>query len=331
MMSYQYVSYLLHTFGNFTATHLANHTVGVSHDSVSDFLRQSCITPRSLWSLAEPFIDDGPDSCLILDDSVQDKRYSRFIELVKLQYSGAVPGLVRGICVVNLVHSNDGAYFPIDYRIYDPLSDGKTKNVHFREMLIRAISDKNIKAKTILFDSWYSSAENLKLIHRSGRRFITTLKSNRRVSPSKETGYVGLEDLTWDETALNHGILIRLKEVPFPIRLFKIVAPNGHIDWIITNDLDLNLTTSVVKSSNAARWQIEEMHREIKQLTGIAKCQSRKGRAQRNHIACAYQAYLALKAQAIKKSKSVYAVKHALLEDYFCHVFANPKIPVLAT
>lgn len=331
MKTLEYITFLLHTFGNFTATHYAAHTAGTSHDAVSDFLRRSRITSRALWRIAERLIEDGPESCLILDDSVQDKRYSRFMGTVKFQYSGAVGGLVRGICCVNLVHSHDGEYVPIDYRIYDPTSDGKTKNDHFREMYIRAISDKNIKAKTVLFDSWYGSAENLKLIHRSGRRFITTLKSNRRVAPSKETGYVGLEDLDWNESALEQGILVRLKEVPFPIRLFKLVAQDGHIDWVITNDPDSSLTARVVASTNAVRWQIEEMHRELKQLTGIAKCQSQKARAQRNHIACAYQAYLALKAEARRLKKSVYAVKNDLLKDYFCHVFANPKIPVLST
>lgn len=48
---------------------------------------------------------DSPDAFLTVDDSVPDKRYSRFIELVKLQYSGAEHGLVRGIGIVNLVHS----------------------------------------------------------------------------------------------------------------------------------------------------------------------------------------------------------------------------------
>jgi hypothetical protein len=42
---------------------------------------------------------------LIVDDSVQDKRYSRFIELVKRQYSGYAKGLVRGINLVNMVYS----------------------------------------------------------------------------------------------------------------------------------------------------------------------------------------------------------------------------------
>jgi hypothetical protein len=75
---------------------------------------------------------------MLVDDSVQDKRYSQFIELVKLQYSGAEHGLVRGIGIVNLVHSagDKQDFYPIDYRIYAPDQDGKTKNEHFSEMVI---------------------------------------------------------------------------------------------------------------------------------------------------------------------------------------------------
>lgn len=96
------------------------------------------------------------------------KRYSRFIELVKKQYSGNEHGTVKGIGIVNLIQSSgkDGDFYPIDYRIYSPDTDAK--NEHFQEMLLRAISDKNLKARTILFDSWYASVDNLKLIHRNG-------------------------------------------------------------------------------------------------------------------------------------------------------------------
>jgi hypothetical protein len=115
-----------------------------------------------------------------------------------------------------------------------------------------------------------------------------------------------------------------------PIRLFKLVAKDGHIDWVITNDLDSTLKAHVVQSTNAVRWQIEQMHRELKQLTGIGKCQSRKARAQRTHIACAYQAYLALKVQAKMQKTTVYAVKENIFINVFCDLFANPKIPILA-
>ena len=164
----QYVEYLISTVANFTGTHWAEHLDAVSHDTITDYLRQEHLTARHLWELVGGLIHDGPEAFLIGDDSVQDKRYSHFIELVRKQYSGAVHGLVRGIGVVNLVHSSGAAgdFYPIDYRIYAPETDGKTKNEHFREMLIRAVADKQLQAKTVLIDSWYAAADNLKLIQR---------------------------------------------------------------------------------------------------------------------------------------------------------------------
>jgi hypothetical protein len=167
---------------------------------------------------------------LVIDDSVQDKRYSKSIELVKTQYSGAVGGLVRGIGVVNLIHSDGQEHYPVDYRIYNHADDGKTKNDHFKDMLVNAIADKGLKAKTVLFGSWYASWENLKLVYALKRTFYTTLKSNRRVSLSKEDGYVYLDDLEWTPERLQFGVVVKLKKVSFKVKLFKLVAPDGDID-----------------------------------------------------------------------------------------------------
>lgn len=75
---------------------------------------------------------------------------------------------MRGIGVVNLVHSSgaEGDFYPMDYRLYAPEADGKTQNEHFREMVVQAVADKRIQAKTVLMDSWYAGADKLKLIHR---------------------------------------------------------------------------------------------------------------------------------------------------------------------
>ena len=167
--------------------------------------------------------------------------------MVKRQYSGAVGGLVRGIGVVNLVHTNgaEGEYYPVDFRVCARATDGKTKNDHFQDMLIRAITDKQIQAKTVLFDSWYASWKNLKLVHRLGLTFYTILKSNRLVSLGKESGYVHLDGIEWTPERLEHGVIVKLKKIPFKVRLFKVVATNGDVDRVITNDLDETLTTQV--------------------------------------------------------------------------------------
>ena len=324
----KYVEYLISTPINYTCTNLAEHVEGVSHDAVSNYLKREHLTARHLWELVENLIDDSKEATLILDDSVQNKQYSRSIELVKLQYSGAVGGLVKGIGVVNLVHTNgqDREYYPIDYRIYSKEADGKTKNDHFIEMLTNAISDKQIQAKTVLFDSWYASWQNLKRVQRLGLTFYTTLKSNRLVSLSKETGYVHLDEIDWTDEKLKHGVVVKLKKVPFKVKLFKVVAPNGDIDWVITNDLDETMTAQVAQEADKLRWQVEEFHRELKQLTGSEKCQCRTSRSQRNHLACCYHAWISLKVHANHFSKTLYQVRTDLFSDYLREQLCNPQI-----
>lgn len=325
-----YIEYLISTPINYTCTNLADHLDNVSHDAVNDYLHREKLTARHLWKQVQPLLNDSPDAYLIVDDSVQSKKYARKMEMVKRQWSGNEGGLVNGIGVVNLVHTNGSDYFPVDYRLYAKEMDGKTKNDHFQEMLRNAIHDKELQAKTILFDSWYASWENLKLIHRLDRVFFTTLKSNRLVSVSKDEGYKHLDEIDWTDDRLQNGVMVKLKKVPFLVRLFKIVAPNGDIDWVITNS-EASLSADDVQDENAVRWQVEQLHRELKQLTGIEKCQCRKQRPQRNHIACCYQAWLAIKVQADQAGKTLYSLVGDLLYEFLRAELRDPRIPALET
>jgi hypothetical protein len=313
----KYVKYLISTPVNYTCTNLADHLDDVSHDVVTDYLNQERLTARHLWELTQSFIVDGPDAYLIIDDSVHNKQYSRSIELVNRQHSGAEGGLVREIGIVNLLHTDgDGQFYTIDFRIYAKLHDGKTKNNHFHDMLRHAVADKQIKARTVLFDSWYASWQNLKLVHRLKLTFYTLLKSNRLVSLNKEDGYIHLDEIAWTTEQLRQSIVVKLKKVPFKVKLFKLVATNGDIDWVITNDLDSTSTAQVAQEANDVRWEVEQFHRELKQLTGSKKCQCRKQRSQRNHLACCYHAWLTIKVKAAELEKTIYRVKADLLIDY---------------
>ena len=160
-----YIEYLLSTPKNYTCTHLA----AVSHDQVNRFLRTTVLPVNQLRELVQPLLHDSPEAFLVVDDSVQDKRYRRFIDLTKRQYSGKVHGMVRGIGLVNLVHSSGeaGDFLPLDYRIYAPDADQKTKNDHFPDLFEAVVAEDKLLARPILFDSWYAGSTNLKRIHRA--------------------------------------------------------------------------------------------------------------------------------------------------------------------
>ena len=190
-----YIEYLLSTPTNYTCTHLAAHLSDVSHDQVNRFLRNSRLPVSQLRALVQPLLPDSPAAFLLVDESVQDKKHSRFIEVVKRPYSGNARGVVTGIGLVNLVHSSGQAadFLPLDYRLYAPEEDQGTKNDHFQTMFDQVVAEDKVLARTILFDSWYASSTNLKRISCAGRTFFTTLKSNRLVSLSKASGYLGLD------------------------------------------------------------------------------------------------------------------------------------------
>ena len=212
----QYIEFLISTPVNYTCTHLADHLSGISHDSITDFLHSQRLTADSVWAYAKTLIQDTEESFLIADDSVQEKPYAQAIELVYPHYSGNKHAVVRGIDIVNLLHSSGaGEFYPIDYRIYAPEYAKETKNDYFLAMLKEAFEVCKIRAKYVLFDSWYASVTNLKYIHRQGRIFYTTLKSNRLVSLSKEEGYIHLQDIDWTPERLTTGISVKLKEMPF--------------------------------------------------------------------------------------------------------------------
>lgn len=245
----------------------------LSHDSLSRWLQSQHFRPRELWSLVEKNIDIKEPCLLIADDSVLSKTRSKKVDLVHYQYSGNAHDVIAGIGLVNLLwHSLDTKEsIPVDYRIYDKPTDGKTKNTHFCEML-KLAKQRGIVPDAVVVDAWYSSLKNLKAIRSLEWTWVCGLRKNRIVNRNQNLEELDIPD---------EGLKVHLRGYGW-IWVYRFVAKNGRIDYIGTN-LE-NPTRDAVKAIVDARWSIEVYHRELKQTCGIERCQARTGRAQRNHI-----------------------------------------------
>ena len=244
----------------------------LSHDSISRWLRYSKVQPKDLWEVARKEIE-GRSGILAFDDVVIDKSRSSKMELVNWQYSGSSGGVVKGIGVVNaLWQTSKDDYTPIDYRIWNPPEDGKTKNNHFRDMLSSA-KNRGLEPETVVADSWYSSLDNLKSVRSHGWDWVMGLKSNRLVNkPHIQLGQLDIPE---------EGLIVHLKGYGW-IKVFRFEGKNVRVDYVGTSRLDL--TPEQVKTYFERRWSIEVLHRELKQTCGFGRCQSNSGRAGRNHI-----------------------------------------------
>ena len=327
-----YCQYLLSSQINYTITNLAEHLEQISHDAINYYLKREKLTPRLLWENVKDIIEGDANGYIIFDDSVLDKRYSQEIEMVRRQYSGNEHGVVKGIGVVSCVYVNPQfkRFWVVDYRIFNPDVDGKTKIDHVKDMLSNLLYQKLLPCDPVLMDTWYAVNSLMLYIDSLEKVYYCPLKNNRLVDDTlgKEK-YKRIELLEWSEEELECGKIIKIKGFPAQkkVKLFRVAVSNNRRDYVATNDLSQS-STNVVQEVCKIRWKIEEFHREIKQLTGIESCQCGKARLQRNHIACAMLVWIRLKNLAYQTGQTVYQIKHNLLSNYLIQQLKRPSIPM---
>ncbi len=161
---------------NYTLTNMADHLKSFSHDTINRYPKGEKLTPRLLFEQVEPMLEQNPEAYLIFDDTVVEKSLGPSIEVTRKQWSGNEESVIRGIGVVSLVYVNPTTerFWVIDYRIFDPDTDGKSKIDHLREML-GSVEYRELKFSTVLMDSWYATKELMLLIEgtRGWARSIT--------------------------------------------------------------------------------------------------------------------------------------------------------------
>jgi len=327
-----YCQYLLSSQVNYTLTNLAEHLKSFSHDTINRYLKGEKLSPRLLWEQVQPMLELDSQAYLVFDDTVLDKSFGPKIEVVRKQWSGNEKGVIRGMGLVSCVYINPKTqhFWVIDYRIFDPDRDGKSKLDHVKEML-RSAEHRRLAFRAVLMDSWYATKDLMLLIDGMKKTFYCPLKSNRQVDDSGgERLYQRVDTLDWSERELKQGKLIKVKGFPkdYKVKLFRVVVSSKRTEWLVTNDLTRN-STQDAQEVRGVRWKIEEFHREAKQLTGIESCQCRAGRIQRNHIACALLVWSRLKNLAYQNGRTVYRIKRGLLHDYLVQQLKSPSVEMV--
>ena len=327
-----YCQYLLSSQVNYTLTNLAEHLKSFSHDTINRYLKGEKLSPRLLWEQVQPLLELDSQAYLVFDDTVLDKSFGPKIEVARKQWSGNEKRVIGGIGVVSCVYVNPKTerFWVVDYRIFDPDTDGLSKLDHLEEMLGSA-EHREVPFEAVLMDAWYATKDLMLLIDGMKKTFYCPLKSNRQVDDSgAEQPYRRVDALSWSKHELERGKLVKIKGFPkdYKVKLFRVVVSSNRTEWIVTNDLSQDSTRDARKV-RGVRWKIEEFHREAKQLTGIEGCQCRAGRIQRNHVACALLVWSRLKHLAYQSGQTIYRIKRGLLHDYLVQQLKNPSVEMV--
>lgn len=325
-----YCQFLLSSQINYTLTYFADHVDKWRHDMINRYLGGDRISPRLIWENVQPDVILSPQGYVVFDDTVVDKRHSYQIELVRRQCSGNAKRVIKGIGIVTCVYVNPeiDRFWIIDYRIYHPDGDGKSKLQHVQDMLRNVVYQKQLPFHAVLMDTWYAAKWLVLYIEKLEKVYYCPMKDNRQTNESREPGdYHRVDSLSWTSEQQAHGKLVHLKGFPkgHQLKLFRLLLSTKRTDYVVTNDLSQD-SVEAVQEACGFRWKIEEFHRETKQVTGIEKCQCRKERIQRNHIGCAVLVWVRLKQLASQTGQTLYQIKHNLLDEYMVQQLKNPTV-----
>lgn len=252
-----YCQYLLSSQINYTCTNLADSVDNLDHNSLYRYLKNEKLTPRLIWEKARETILQTQDGYILFDDTVADKSYSNEIAGVRRQYSGNAGGVVKGIGIVTCVYYNAEAdrFWVIDYRIFDPERDGKSKLDHVSEML-DSIERRALLFRTVLMDSWYATTNLMTRLVEAEKLFYCPIKRNRPVDETLgQEPYRAVETLRWTASEEARGKTVKLRGFAGATRLklFRVAVSTNRTEYLVTNDATQSDTEAAQKESGR-RW-----------------------------------------------------------------------------
>ncbi|MEI2741140.1 MAG: transposase [Candidatus Competibacter sp.] len=180
-----YINFLIATPKTCSATEAARAQPedysAPAHDAFTRLLHRLEPDAATLWREATPQVEPHA-GILVIDDSTLDKPYAEKIEWVQPHWSGKHHAVVEGINLITLLWSNGDRHVPVDCRLYNKVGNALTKNDRFHALLEHA-AQRGFVPECVVFNSGYSSLENLKRIQQRVWVWLARLKADRLVNP----------------------------------------------------------------------------------------------------------------------------------------------------
>jgi len=335
-----YSDYLIASFRMATATGLSElMDAAISHDRISRFLGQRLFTQKDYWKCVKPLVRkvEHPFGVIKIDDTIEEKPHSTENEIICWHWDHSQKPKarhVKGINIVNFLYQSpldlvNSISFPVAFEIVrksESYVDSKTgevkkrspvtKNEMLRQRLYILHQYNKVPFRYVLWDSWFSSKENFNFVHFELKKyFVGALKSNRTVALSLEDKLAGkFQQISGLDLQAGQAITVWVKGLNFPTLLSKQVFTNkdgstGEL-YLVTNDLEMN--AQVISNTYETRWDVEVLHKSLKQNVGLEKSPTKNERTQSNHVFAAMIACTKLELLSLKEQTNHFALKTRL-------------------
>ena len=248
---------------------------------------------------------------LIFDDTVKPVSVKNKIEGVAKYFDHAEKHYVWGHkFFTSAITNGNGLTVPFVIEIYRKRSDSRVHGIKYRKITNIAketvekfaLIDTGLKEKVALFDTFYACKKILKTCIQSEVHFVTKVKSNKKFivnnkilnvkELSRFMPFVGETIIKDSRYEYSKPISVEWNGVGTVFLVRSRLKGHKEVQYFITDIAFLNGTEILELYSK--RWEIESMHRDLKQSIGFGDYMTRKIEAVKTHVFLSSIAYAIL-------------------------------------
>ena len=333
-----YVDYLIAHQGLVSAKDLSE-VLGnaLSHDHITRAVAQPELHQKDFWKLVKPFVRriEQDDGCIVVDDFLVEKPHSTPNPIITMNWDHAKQRYSLNITVLNFLSpvapGGDAMQInlPVALEVVSKteactdkktgkqkMKSPKTKNELMRERLAVLCHHNQIRFRYVLWDTWFSAADNMKfVVQELQKHFVGAIKDNRKVALVDGDGKTDtFKSVGQQELQPDVAYKVRMESVPFDLFLVKKVHKNmdGSTGVVFLVASDGGLDAGQLFQLYQKRWKVEESHKSVKQNVGIAQSPTKMERSQKNHLFASMWGLVQLEKLKIAHKKNHFALKHKI-------------------
>jgi DDE superfamily endonuclease len=324
-----------------SASRVARTIPAVNHDRLTRMLGQADIAQLLMRGLRTLAVALGP-AAWIIDDVIVPKPAARSLAWAKGLWCPSERRYVHAINIVVLLACWGRLRIPLGFRLWCPKEccpkgTYRTKLLLARDLVAEALAD-GLNCQYVTFDSWYTSRPLTAYLDVQGLHWYGALAANHEVVWHEQKMRVdALGQQLHDWRARRLGKLVAGADIYSPrlghVRLTRVRVdqPKRPYLYLVTNEHSCK--PSRAWERKVARWPIEPMFRDEKQLLSLAGCHSPRVEAQQTHIALVMVAWVVVQRLRQAPSETTGEVREQLLATVWGHTtrFSAPVSDLMST
>lgn len=309
------------TFTSRTARNMLN-------DARINWQRLTCLLAKALIKYLKPFVDHRRRFAFILDDTLFPRIYSTKTELLARVFDHDKHLYLNGFRALTLAWSDGNTLFPVNFALMSSKNKqkrigakaktedqrstaGKRRHQARQKMtdvaveLVHQALKTGVKAKYVLYDSWFSSPRMFWRLSRLGLTSIGMIKRSDKVYYRYRHRHDTVKSLYnrlrhAHRQQRNHYLYSVIVQAhveanqhahEFPVKLVYVTNRKHNGSYLVLATTDTSLTPDEIVQLYGRRWQIEGYFKVAKQYLRLDRSQIQNYDGLCGHLALVMTSY----------------------------------------